>query len=422
MTYGAHGVSFDYPTGLNMAPGTARAAAERRSCGLQGSALPRRLTGITVTAYRVNETVTVQNIDAVTPAIESEAKQLFGQAGGGMQAGPEKITMAGEAAVRFLGTGITADGSSYTSTIVFAFNGTTEYYVNCQYTPAKAAEVKRACDQLVGSFHEGKAVIAQDNPQVPQGQTKTQAEQAHSDLATLQHDDYFISDLRTLSSDAHQADPDLAATKRDAAFGPDCYDVSTVEIDASNVKEDASIVGLDRDTLTGDLGTASQDLAIVKNDLANLSTSGLPATPGAMAAIAAAGKAIKQAAAEAQVNADVTRAYSVANGMATGSCSGDGPGHPSAPDPPHIRQVVTSSLRPRTGAPARISRGCVAGLACFITDIAPISVEHRVGVDTSSASGPASGPRTAPPGARHVVAYRHERAAQDLQLRVPSSA
>jgi hypothetical protein len=74
----------------------------------------------------------------------------------------------------------------------------------------------------------------------------------------------------------------------------------------------------------------------MKNDLANLTASGLPATPGATAAIAAADKAIGQAAAKAngeidQVNADVTRAYSIADGMATGSCVGDGPGRPPGP-------------------------------------------------------------------------------------------
>jgi hypothetical protein len=39
--------------------------------------------------------------------------------------------------------------------VVFAFKGITEYFVNCQYTPAKAAEVKQACSQVVGSFHLG---------------------------------------------------------------------------------------------------------------------------------------------------------------------------------------------------------------------------------------------------------------------------
>jgi hypothetical protein len=87
--------------------------------------------------------------------------------------------------------------------VVFAFDGTTEYFVNCQYTPPMATEVERTCDQVVGSFHGGKATIAQDNPQAAQAQTKTQAEQqTRSDLATLQHDDNFASDLRPLSSDA----------------------------------------------------------------------------------------------------------------------------------------------------------------------------------------------------------------------------
>ena len=63
-----------------------------------------------------------------------------------------------------------------------------------------------------------------DNPQAPQAQASSQAQQqAQSDLATLQHDDNFASDLRPLSSDAHQAGTDLAFAKSDAALGTDCY-------------------------------------------------------------------------------------------------------------------------------------------------------------------------------------------------------
>jgi hypothetical protein len=160
---------------------------------------------------------------------------------------------------------------------------------------------------------------------------------AQSDLAALQHDDNFVGgDLRALSSDAHMTGPDLAATKGDAALGTGCYNVSTVRIDATILKQDASIVSIDLSTLTSDIGTVAQDIAAMKNDLANLTTSGLPVTPRATAAIAVAGKAIGQAAAKAdgeidQVNADVTQAYSIANGMATGSCAGDGPGRPPVP-------------------------------------------------------------------------------------------
>ena len=68
-----------------------------------------------------------------------------------MQAGPEKITMAGLPAARFRGTG-TLDGSQVGITGLFAFTGTTQYAVNCGHTAARAAEVERACNQVVGSF------------------------------------------------------------------------------------------------------------------------------------------------------------------------------------------------------------------------------------------------------------------------------
>jgi uncharacterized RDD family membrane protein YckC len=345
-TYQGHGISFNYPvawTSYGTRYGQSSGPGSQLWRTFVGPGPSTPYDGVIVTAYPVSQTVAAQNIGALIPALESDVKQLFGQAGGGLQAGPEKITMAGKPAVRLRGTGVMADGTRYTSTVVLAFNGTTEYFVNCQYTAAKAAEVKRACDQVVGSFQVGKASAAQGNTQPPQAQANAQAEQqAKSDLAALRHDDNFAGDLRTLSSDAQQAGPDLAATKSDTALGNDCYNVSTVKLDASNVGADASIVSLDLDSLTADIGTAAQDIATMKDDLAILSTSGLPATPGAPAAIAVAGKAIKQAAAKAngeidQVNADVTQAYSVANGMAAGSCSGDGPGRPPAP----IRHIAS---------------------------------------------------------------------------------
>ena len=183
---------------------------------------------------------------------------------------------------------------------------------------------------IVGAFVIIGVIIWAPLPQASQAQ-------AQSDLAALQHDDNFVGgDLRALSSDAHLTGPDLAATKGDAALGTGCYNVSTVKIDATILKQDASTVSIDLSTLTSDIGTVTQDVGAMKNDLATLTASGLPATPGATAAIAAAGKAIAQAGAKAngeidQVNADVTQAYSIANGMATGSCASDGPGRPPVP-------------------------------------------------------------------------------------------
>jgi hypothetical protein len=95
---------------------------------------------------RLRLAVTAQNIDYAAHQLESVAQQ----AGLAVQGTPEKITMAGLPALRFR---FTETGSA--STRVFAFNGTTEYAVNCQYTAGMAAEVTRGCDQVVGSFQLG---------------------------------------------------------------------------------------------------------------------------------------------------------------------------------------------------------------------------------------------------------------------------
>ena len=59
---------------------------------------------------------------------------------------------------------------------------------------------------------------------------------------------------------------------------------------------------------------------------------GMPNNEGSGTAPWAIGQAAAKANGEIdQVNADVTQAYSIANGMATGSCAGDGPGRPPVP-------------------------------------------------------------------------------------------
>jgi uncharacterized RDD family membrane protein YckC len=170
-TYRAHGVSFDYPAGwhlesteLYVSGGGGGQKLWETAVGPDGT----KLDLITVQAYRVNVSVTAENIDAVIPRLESLTRQIFDQLGGAVQAGSEKITMAGEPAVRFRGTG-TIDGSQFESTAVFAFSGTTEYIVNCQHTAARAAEVERACNQVIGSFqvHGGTNTASATTPASP---------------------------------------------------------------------------------------------------------------------------------------------------------------------------------------------------------------------------------------------------------------
>ena len=197
LTYRANGVSFDYPAGWQDETGymtVTSGAVPALWTIVVGPGTPH--DAIVVRATRVSFAVTAQNIDDAAHQLESAMQQ----AGLAVQGAPEKITMAGLPGLRFR---LTETGGA--STRVLAFNGTTEYAVSCLYTAGMAAEVGRACDQVVGSFHVGKASAVQSNPQPPQAQASTQAQQqAQSDLATLRHDVNFASDLRTLSSDAQQ--------------------------------------------------------------------------------------------------------------------------------------------------------------------------------------------------------------------------
>lgn len=50
------------------------------------------------------------------------------------------------------GTTHSTNGTPVVTRRTYAFDGTTEYLVACQNTQAKAAEVGRACDQVLRTF------------------------------------------------------------------------------------------------------------------------------------------------------------------------------------------------------------------------------------------------------------------------------
>ena len=114
---------------------------------------------IVVDAFSLKIPVTAQNLDAANRAFAVALQQ----AGATLEGTGTKTTMAGLPALLFRTTSTTG-GNRHQSRIVIAFSGTTEYFVNCQYTPAKTAEVEQACHQVIGSFRVGKASATQTQP------------------------------------------------------------------------------------------------------------------------------------------------------------------------------------------------------------------------------------------------------------------
>jgi hypothetical protein len=178
-----------------------------------------------------------------------------------------------------------------------------------------------------------------------QQQTGQDRQNAKSDLSTLQQDSSLASsstldgDLASFASDVQTANSDLGTEKQDAtASNSYCSTTDTVAGDAESVDGDLQSVGGDVESLSPDLSTVRQDISTLKGDLQRVSADGLPALAGASAAIVTARTNLRQAITQAngyitQVNAIDAEAYSIADNLATGSCSGDGPGSPTSPIP-----------------------------------------------------------------------------------------
>jgi uncharacterized RDD family membrane protein YckC len=151
-TYQGHGVSFEYPTGWQEAS-KVQVDADR------GNALWRIAVGtgtdevsaVRVEAYRLSRPVTAENLAEVKPEAATAVRQLTEQLSSAAQSGPEELTVGGLPGLRFRVTG-TVDATPFGTTMVFVFDQTTEYFLNCQHTQDTAAEIQRGCDQIVRTF------------------------------------------------------------------------------------------------------------------------------------------------------------------------------------------------------------------------------------------------------------------------------
>jgi hypothetical protein len=223
---------------------------------------------------------------------------------------------------------------------LYVMDGGSEYYGNsiCSdeeqngWTPEGSPGPLAALGQQL----EQAAVSA--SAAASQASANAAAEQvAQSDISTVEGLS-LASDLSALSGNVQQTDNDLGTVKSDAASGQGsyCSNVSTAGADADSVAADADSLSAGLDTLTNDISSDQRDITTVQNDLSTLQSNGLSDPPGGATAIASAQSAISQAVSAANadiatVNGYVNDAYSIANGMATGSCDGSGPGSPPSP-------------------------------------------------------------------------------------------
>jgi uncharacterized RDD family membrane protein YckC len=145
------GVSFRYPAGWHQEPVRTRDGDGHASC--QTGLFISASDAVVISAYPLPGPA--GNLASIAAIFKAGIRRLATQEGGALQAGPRRITVGGRPALMFRISDLSYDGARVESTLNYTFVGRTEYAINCQETPKYAAQVTRACDQVLRTFTVG---------------------------------------------------------------------------------------------------------------------------------------------------------------------------------------------------------------------------------------------------------------------------
>jgi hypothetical protein len=153
--YSDNGVSFQYPASWETLNINSTSASTSAKPDWQTAVGPGPGSDfVTVNQYTVPQAVTSANIDSSAPTFTKQITSLFTSTGGSLSSGPTDLTVAGLPALEYEGDAKMTDGTDVATELVLAWDGTTEYFFNCQTTPAHSSEVDAGCAQVIATFAE----------------------------------------------------------------------------------------------------------------------------------------------------------------------------------------------------------------------------------------------------------------------------
>ncbi len=146
--------SFEYPEGWSELEAEFVAEAPNNTTSISVGPEETGVNLVTVGSFEVPVEVNADNIEDYRDDITAGVEQLFTQADGSIEEGPIPITVGGLSGYRFEGTSTTpieGAGEVHTRSIQ-VYNGTTGFFINCQYAPDAQEEILAGCQQVVDSF------------------------------------------------------------------------------------------------------------------------------------------------------------------------------------------------------------------------------------------------------------------------------
>jgi hypothetical protein len=105
-----------------------------------------------VLVFPLNLAVTEANLDEVSDEFARLVGEALRQADGEVTSGPTRVTVGGLPGLSFDGSLVNSNGVHVQTWSTFGFDGRTEYFLNCEFRPERAEEMKRGCNQVVQSF------------------------------------------------------------------------------------------------------------------------------------------------------------------------------------------------------------------------------------------------------------------------------
>jgi hypothetical protein len=146
--------SFEYPEGWQELEAEFVAEAPNNTSSVSVGPEETGVNLVTVGSFEVPVAVNAENLEDYRDDITAGVEQLFTQADGSIEEGPIPITVGGLSGYRFEGTSTTpieGSGEVHTRSIQ-VYNGTTGFFINCQYQPDREDEILAGCQQVVDSF------------------------------------------------------------------------------------------------------------------------------------------------------------------------------------------------------------------------------------------------------------------------------
>lgn len=150
-TFSGNGVTFTYPEDWEEFTVTETSASA-------GNELWNQTVGVddvnfvSVAGYRIDVAISPDNIEERADPVGEQIGSLFAQAGGDLVSGPEITELDGLPALTFVGTAVNPSGATVESRLVLAFDGSTEYFVNCQHDGTEESDIVAGCDQILSTF------------------------------------------------------------------------------------------------------------------------------------------------------------------------------------------------------------------------------------------------------------------------------